>query len=176
MAVAMIDVVIRALLFILPAYIANSSAALFGGGRPLDLGRKMGDGRRILGSGKTFRGLGLGIFFGAVAGNVEGYLLQGTQWAMGGVGLYTLLGFLLASGAMLGDLVKSFFKRRLGVKQGAMLPVVDQLDFVAGALLLASPLAFPGWNELVVLVVLTPAVHLFLNWLGYKLKCKKVPW
>ena len=36
-------------------------------------------------------------------------------------------------GALSGDIVKSFFKRRLGFDRGAMLPIADQLDFVAGA-------------------------------------------
>ncbi|HQL60331.1 MAG TPA: CDP-archaeol synthase, partial [Methanoculleus sp.] len=43
----------------LPAYVPNSAAALFGGGTPIDSGRTFGDGRRIFGDGKTYRG-----FFG----------------------------------------------------------------------------------------------------------------
>ena len=40
----------------LPAYVPNNFAAIFGGGTPLDMGRVFQDGERALGDGKTFRG------------------------------------------------------------------------------------------------------------------------
>lgn len=42
---------------------------------------------------------------------------------------------MLSLGALIGDLTESFIKRRIGFPPGASLPVADQLDFVAGALL-----------------------------------------
>ncbi len=51
-----IAVVLKAMWLMLPAYIANPTAALFGGGMPIDFGKKYHDGQRILGDGKTFRG------------------------------------------------------------------------------------------------------------------------
>ena len=64
--------------FFIPAYIANPSAALFGGGKPVDGGRVWGDGRRMLGDGKTWRGT-LG---GGVCGFVAGMALAlvGAWW------------------------------------------------------------------------------------------------
>ena len=50
-----------ALWAMLPAYVPNSAAAVFGGGTPIDFGKTCGDGRRIFGDGKTHRG-----FFGGV--------------------------------------------------------------------------------------------------------------
>jgi len=50
----------------LPAYLANSSAVVLGGGPPVDMGKEFGD-ARLLGDGKTWRG-----FFG---GTLSGFVL-----------------------------------------------------------------------------------------------------
>ena len=49
-----------------PAYIANSVAVLTGGKYPIDQGKTLSDGNRILGDGKTWSGL-LGGTLGGVA-------------------------------------------------------------------------------------------------------------
>src|SRR5437867_4461168 len=54
--------------FLLPAYVANPMAVVFGGGTPMDFGRSMRDGRRVLGDGKTWRGFAGGIASGFVLG------------------------------------------------------------------------------------------------------------
>jgi CDP-2,3-bis-(O-geranylgeranyl)-sn-glycerol synthase len=88
----------------------------------------------------------------------------------------------LALGAMLGDLTKSFFKRRLRMERGAPLPVFDQLDFVIGAWVLTY-VFFSGWFTLnftlpimVVVLILSPLLHLAVNFIGFKLGKKKEPW
>jgi CDP-2,3-bis-(O-geranylgeranyl)-sn-glycerol synthase len=169
-------VILAAIAYIFPAYAANFSAAVWGGGMPIDGGRTLGDGRRILGNGKTFRGLFIALVLGTLVGAAEGALLAGTEFCLGSLEFYTLLGFLLALGAMTGDMVASFFKRRLGYKPGQMLPLVDQLDFIAGALVFGSILYFPSIEMIIVLIIVTPILHLLLNVLGYLLKMKKVPW
>jgi len=57
-----------AIWFGLPAWIANASPVLGGGGRAIDGGRFYRDGRRILGDGKTIRGFIVGIIFGVLTG------------------------------------------------------------------------------------------------------------
>ena len=47
---------ISAFWYILPAYLANATPVLLGGGKPLDLGLKWLDGERLFGDHKTFRG------------------------------------------------------------------------------------------------------------------------
>lgn len=49
---------------VVPAYLANCTPPIFGGGRPLDLGRNFLDGRRLLGEGKTIRGTVAGVTWG----------------------------------------------------------------------------------------------------------------
>ena len=171
----LINLAIISILYILPAYIANSSAALFGGGFPIDFGRKLKR-HRVLGRGKTFRGFFLGVLFGTVAGNVISYFVSGTAYSLGSATFYTALGFLLSFGALLGDLVKSFVKRRLGYEQGHSLLLIDQLDFVAGAIILGSIVYIPGLETVIFLIIVTPLIHLLLNVIGHLLKLKKVPW
>jgi CDP-2,3-bis-(O-geranylgeranyl)-sn-glycerol synthase len=62
-----------------------------------------------------------------------------------------------------------------------MLPVVDQLDFVVGALIFTLPLVVTGvyalsWEVAVTVLLLTPPIHLLTNFGAYKLKLKKHPW
>ena len=52
-----VALLIFALLFIVPAYIANAGMVLVGGGKPIDWGKMFFDGRPILGPGKTWNGL-----------------------------------------------------------------------------------------------------------------------
>ena len=58
----------RLILYILPSYFANSVPVLLGGGAPVDGGRKMADGQRIFGDGKTVRGFFAGIAAGTLVG------------------------------------------------------------------------------------------------------------
>ena len=62
------NALIIAFWLMLPAYIPNNCASLFGGGTPLDMGRTFKDGRRILGDGKTFRGTIAGTICGIAGG------------------------------------------------------------------------------------------------------------
>ena len=55
----------------LPAYVPNNFAAIFGGGTPLDMGRVFQDGERTLGDGKTFSGTIAGTVCGVLMGLVQ---------------------------------------------------------------------------------------------------------
>src|SRR5881397_738345 len=63
-----LEAIPQALWFFLPAFVANPMAVVFGGGRPIDLGRTLRDGERLFGDGKTWRGLVGGTASGAVLG------------------------------------------------------------------------------------------------------------
>lgn len=80
---------------------------------PVDGGRTLADGRPVLGPSKTWRGLvAAPLLTGPAA------LLVGWSWALG-------VGFGIC--AMLGDLVSSFIKRRLGLPSSAMALGLDQI-------------------------------------------------
>lgn len=172
---------IQAFWVMLPAYLPNPVAALLGGGTPIDFGKNFRDGWRIFGDGKTWRGLFTGILSGILAGVC--LILAAGQFPGLPLPVQTLLSVtLLATGALLGDLVKSFFKRRFNRERGARWPVADQYDLVAGAFLLL--LVFdPAWffaavtlPVLIVILILTPVLHRATNIIGYVLRIKEVPW
>jgi len=158
--------VIEALKFIFPAYCANAVPVIAGGGPPLDLGRKFFDGKPILGKNKTFRGFFFGLAIGIMVGLLESILFG-----------YPLLFSLLSPlGALMGDLAGAFLKRRLGIAPGGLLPIVDQVDFVVGAILFSLPLTVMYWELAIAVLIITPPIHLFTNFLAYKLKLKNNPW
>lgn len=165
-----IQAVLDAFVFFLPAYVANTAAAFFGGGRALDGGRLMPDGRRILGKSKTLNGSLGGIFAGTIY-QIGGNLLLSTP-----ISEHLILAFFLASGAIAGDLVGSFIKRRLGIESGESAPLLDQLDFAIGALFLASFIMPLEMETVVILLLITPIGHLSVNIMGYMLHKKEVPW
>nr|WP_268989132.1 CDP-2,3-bis-(O-geranylgeranyl)-sn-glycerol synthase [Methanosarcina barkeri] len=181
---------IKAFWLMLPAYLPNPFAAVFGGGKPIDGGRTLKDGRRIIGDGKTYRGLFSGIFFGVLAGSIQiwlsskGFEILGVEMPAFGPN-YTeafKVVLALACGSLFGDMFKSFFKRRMGMKRGAPLPLVDQLDFVIGAWVFVY-LTAPEWfvsnftpSIMIIILIATPLLHLTTNIIGYVTGIKKEPW
>lgn len=184
--------IFQALWLMLPAYVANPSAQLTGGGLPMDFGRAAKDGERLLGEGKTWRG-----FLGGILG---GLLIGGLQVAAAALvdnpaalptfdpsgGPASPASFLivasLAVGALLGDAVKSFAKRRLRYGRGQQLPIADQYDFVLGAWVLTIAL-FPSWFEanfrletIAVVLLMTYFLHRGTSALGYRMGLKAEPW
>lgn len=177
--------VISAIWLMIPAYAANNCATLLGGGSPLDSGRNFPDGKRWLGDHKTVRGFVLGTLGGIFVG--AGQLIIAPYLAIftGANIIPALLPAAIVAlplGALIGDAVKSFFKRRIGVPSGAMLPVADQLDFVLGAWALCF-LAAPAWfidtfslQVLIVIIIVTIPLQLIHNLIAVALGKKKVPW
>jgi CDP-2,3-bis-(O-geranylgeranyl)-sn-glycerol synthase len=172
---------ISALWIMLPAYLPNSVAAVLGGGRAIDGGRVFSDGRRIFGDGKTWRGLFSGIIAGIAIGIIQIKARNATGLLM--LPELTLpVVILLAAGALLGDLVKSFFKRRLNKEQGAEWLLADQYDFVLGAFIMLLLFQYE-WvittiTPLILLWILliTPLLHRVVNIIGYLTGVKDVPW
>lgn len=208
--------IVRALWIFLPAYVANMSPVFVakmipGWKAPIDGGRVGKDGHRILGPGKTWRGLAGGAIFGALTALAVAYLsrawemMRGWDYGMygycgGDLGPVTcdaanaawwavlLFGAVVGFLALVGDAVKSYFKRRRGKDRGAPWVPFDQLDFVVFGLLgvlLASAVLPDGWTSaafldgwivLTTLLVLTPFLHFLVNVIGYWLRLKEVPW
>ena len=178
--------VLAAVYFMLPAYVANLSGLAFGGGTSVDGGRECKDGRRLIGNGVTWKGLQNGTIIGTLVGVILGII--GTFYGdlstlTGGIidlhvygsifgGL--ILGFLMAFGALLGDAVGSFLKRRIGLDRGAPAPLMDQLDFVIGALILSLLVVQISWKFFIVIAVLSLVLHLGSNTFAYLIGMKDV--
>ncbi|MGY5875092.1 MAG: CDP-2,3-bis-(O-geranylgeranyl)-sn-glycerol synthase [Candidatus Thorarchaeota archaeon] len=180
----------------LPAWIANSTPVLLGGGAPMDGGRNFRDGRRILGDGKTIRGFVAGVICGTLVGvaqilvapilkvEMAKYLLLTPEMdeilyfssSQLGLTISITVVVLLSVGTLTGDMLGSFLKRRVSVKSGGPSPVLDQLGFVIMALIFASPLLHPSPLYPMILIILTLGIHWLSNALGYLLGFKKNPW
>jgi len=159
--------IVEALKFIFPAYCANAVPVLAGGGLPMDFGREFFDGRPILGKNKTFRGFFFGLAVGTGVGLLESLVFSYPM----------LFGLMLSLGALLGDLAGAFVKRRLGIAPGKLLPVVDQVDFILGAILfsLLVVLQMLSWELVIAVIAITIPVHLLTNFVAYKLRLKSNP-
>ena len=174
---------VTTLYFILPAYFSNGAGLVFGGGMPVDFGKSDSTGNRWIGDGVTWRGLIGGTVFGIITGAVQGYF--GPQ-ILAEFGDYIitpiitnipqgiLIGFLLGFGALLGDAIGSFLKRRLGIGRGKPAPILDQLDFLIVALILVSFVVKLNWLFVIIAIVLTLAIHLIANSAAYLLGMKDV--
>ena len=196
MLTEILTAVVIGLWIMLPAYLPNSFAAVFGGGKKIDGGRTLSDGRRILGDGKTWRGFFAGTLLGFVVGLLEILLLsQGFNFfgielpgfsktgIAGSFDISACIAILsLSMGALFGDMAFSFIKRRIGLERGKSLPLADQYDFLLGAFVLTALTSY-GWLSstltgltFVVIIIMTPILHLSTNIIGYYLGVKNEPW
>ena len=157
---------IEALKLIFPAYCANAAPVLAGGGLPMDFGKNFWDGRRLFGKNKTFRGFFFGLAIGGLVGLLENFLF----------GYPILFSLISPLGALLGDLTGAFLKRRLDIAPGGLLPIVDQIDFVVGAIVFSLPLSIISLELAIAILIITPPIHLLTNFAAYKLKLKSNPW
>ncbi|MBW6451129.1 MAG: CDP-2,3-bis-(O-geranylgeranyl)-sn-glycerol synthase [DPANN group archaeon] len=173
----LILLIIQAMWFILPAYIANPTPVLLKGTHPIDLGKKFRDGNPILGKGKTWEGLLGGTITGGLIGLIQGQLWHTYSLEIYGLTEMTMgLGIVLGFGALFGDLLGSFIKRRYNVKRGEQFPILDQLDFIIGAYFITSFVIDIKFDWILIWVIVTPAIHKTANYIAYKLKLKDVPW
>lgn len=171
---------VEAIWLILPAYAANGLMPLARGKRPIDGGRTWG-GKPILGKGKTWEGLLFGAFIGLLIGTVEMLAFPYLPWDVSPVALVIapmgpLLGLLLGLGAGVGDLAGSFIKRRANIRRGGPAPLLDQEDFIFGSLIFASALVSVQLSWWLLLLILTPVLHVISCVIGYLVGVKKEPW
>lgn len=171
---------------LLPMYFANGAPVianrivfLKGLGIPLS--------ERLLGTHKTLRGL--------VAGMVGGWLAIAILFLIAGsysVGIFqinlpvflvfSVFGVWLGLGALIGDALKSFVKRKIKIPPGKPWVPFDQIDFIFGGFIfyIVSPFRFFQQEDVAAVFVLalliTPLLHLMANIVAYKLGWKKVWW
>ena len=199
----------------LPGYLANTAAMLGGKWipdltgikpRPIDGGRHLSDGYRILGDGKTWNGLagaiigaGLlcmfthwlgennvvqnGVFIDPLIGaSASDWFWVGGEW-----GAAFVVGAFLGLGCMIGDCAGSFVKRRFGKKregsESSEAPLLDTIPFALCTFamgLLLFPQILVGNSDLITpmfgLLILTPIIHRLTNIFGYWVGLKEVPY
>lgn len=174
---------VEAIWLILPAYAVNGFIPLVGLKKkthPIDGGRKF-RGKPIFGPGKTWEGLVFGCFIGILIAAIEMLAFPFLPWEISIVPLTIVqmspfLGLLLGIGTVAGDMAGSFIKRRMGLPRGSVAPLLDQLDFLLVALLFSSFAVTVKLDWVILLVVITPIIHLVASVIGYKMRVKKEPW
>ena len=92
----------------------------------MDFGKNFFDGKRVFGNNKTFRG----FFFGLAVGMMVG-LMEVTCFPFS-----NFICLLIPLGAFVRRFDGCVLKRRMGIAPGGLLPIVDQVDFVIGAIVL----------------------------------------
>ncbi len=147
---------------------------------PLDGGQRF-QGQRLLGGSKTWRGLVCGIIVALLIfalqqqlsdhlGSFSAYL-RAQHYA----DLSIVLGALLGAGALVGDAVESFFKRRVGVAPGSTWFPFDQLDYIIGGCLFAALLVRLSFKMYVLVAIVWFIIHLISSYIGHRLNLKKSP-
>ncbi len=178
---------LKCLYFMLPAYFANM-APVFAQklgilkflAKPVDAGRTF-CGQPIFGANKTWRGFVVGISTAMITALMQYFLYFTPFFKKLSLLDYSqfnpwLLGFLFGFGALFGDLVKSFFKRRFSIAPSKPWIPFDQIDFVIGALIFVSLIFCPPWQATLVVLLVTPVLHILTNQIGYLLKIKNTKW
>ncbi len=183
-----VESMVVTLWLMLPIYLPNPGAVMFGGGMPMDFGKMMPDGRRILGKSKTWRGFIGGSLFGFTVGIIQNFLafyLPDAWFPPFSRNWYIAIPLLLTMSfsSLLGDALGSFIKRRLGIESGGRAFLLDQLPFVIVSWFFLYML-FPGWFiehfwnwiSVTTVFILTPLIHRAVNIAAYRLGYKDVPW
>lgn len=173
------ELILKVIWFLLPAGVSNMApvfaAKLFPRfSLPVDLGKSLG-GIRIFGDHKTYRGFISGIIAATVIFGLQVFLFGRFQFIRD-ISLFNyqnvpfLLGPWMGFSSLLGDSLKSFFKRRRKVPPGKSWFPFDQIDWILGTFAL-SWVFVPLNGELIVAGILCGLLlSMLARIIGYFLK------
>jgi CDP-2,3-bis-(O-geranylgeranyl)-sn-glycerol synthase len=173
--------------FFLPAYFTNMTSPLARKAnlfnfldKDIDFGKKF-LGQPILGSHKSWRGAILGIGVGFLVVLLQGCLyrfpaIQKISFLDYGQINIFLFGLLISAGAVFGDLLFAFIKRRLKMEPGAKFIPFDQTNYVIGSAIFLTAILKIEIITWIILFILTFLVHIIANRIGYHLKLNRAKW
>ena len=118
---------------------------------PLDGNRLFFDGKPVLGHTKTIRGVLSSLLF--------------TTLVALAIGAPATVGTLASCGAMTGDLLSSFTKRRFGIPSSKSAPVLNQLPESLLPVIMVNSYFNPAWSDAVIVLVAFFIVDLALSYL-----------
>ncbi len=175
----LLNLIFSSFYFILPAYFANMFPVIFA---KLSLPLSFPISKKYFGMHKTWRGFYAGylgalfiLFFQVQVQNSYTFFKFHSILNYEEINIF-LYAFLFGSGAIIGDCVKSFFKRKFGKNPGEFWFPFDQLDFVIGALIFLIPFFIPDWKIILTILTLTPILHLLINVMAFLTGFKRVWW
>jgi CDP-2,3-bis-(O-geranylgeranyl)-sn-glycerol synthase len=178
----MIELILQLLYFMLPAAGANMAPVIFRKflplfDKPVDF-KRLFRGKRIFGAHKSWGGIVFGTLFGILICFIQFYIQYREIYSLFFVD-YTywyVIGFLLSFGALFGDLMKSFFKRQIGIKPGKRFIPFDQIDFSLGALALFSIYQLLPFLYWILIIVGAFFLHITVNHISFFLKIRNEKW
>jgi CDP-2,3-bis-(O-geranylgeranyl)-sn-glycerol synthase len=148
---------------------------------PVDGGRTRG-GQPWLGPHKTWRGFVAGMVIATITLWLQQQLVADSSWLeqiTETIDYTTLpiliLGPLLGLGALGGDALKSYFKRRLNRTSGSSWLPFDQLDYIIGAIVVSLPFALLSVTQYAWAAAIYFALHLAVSYAGYLVGLKQQP-
>ena len=154
----------------LPAYAANMAPPFSkywkGANRPIAA--------RWLGTHKTIVGFAVGVAAAILVTFVQSRV--GWSGSLASDEAWLPLGLRLGFGAMAGDSLKSFFKRRAGLAPGHAWIPFDQLDFVVGALLAMGWRVPLSLRDVALILGVTLVGTIVVNHLSYGLGIRDTKW
>jgi CDP-2,3-bis-(O-geranylgeranyl)-sn-glycerol synthase len=162
------DFALAFLMLVFPAYAANAIPVLLGGGMTFDDLLKA----KLFGKNKTIRGFLSGIIFGSLASMALISLLPMQIRFQ-----YVLFGIFSSLGAMLGDLLGSLLKRKIGIAEGKQF-FLDQILFIVVALCFGY-IFIPeiyGLYIVIAVLIVTFFMHIMFNIMANRIGVKNVPW
>ena len=181
----MVNYILGLVYLMLPAYFANMAPVIFNRtlnflDYPIDFGVKV-KGQPLFGQTKTFRGFIVGIPAAILIVCLQSQIAQYPFFSKIGLVDFNkinilLFGFLFGLSALTGDLIESFFKRRLGKKSSESWKVWDQLDFVFASLLLVWFYAKLEFIDVLMILFLSFILTITANRISYMLGIRKVKW
>lgn len=169
----------------LPAYLANMAPILFKKHLsfldiPVDFGKKINN-KPIFGRTKTIRGFLVGILFAILMVFLQKLLMEYSFLER--ISLidyrefnFIIIGFVFGFGALFGDLVKSFIKRRIGKSSSESWKIFDQLDYVVGSLLFISIIISLKIEEVIGIILLSLILTIIVNQISWKIGFRKERW
>ena len=174
-------ILLKLLYFYIPVAIANTAPVLIKNhfkflAVPIDK-NKIWKGKEIFGSHKTWRGLIFATLCGGFVYLIQYYLaykypsFNNLPFDYFQAPMY--FGFLFAASAIIGDLIKSFVKRRFNIKPGKSWFPFDQIDWVFGSLIFAVFYINIEIKIIAVSILLFGLLHPIINLIGYYLGIKK---
>jgi CDP-2,3-bis-(O-geranylgeranyl)-sn-glycerol synthase len=162
--------VLELVYLMLPAYAANMAPPFVkfwpGWNPPIN--------HALFGDHKTVVGFALGVVVGIFVAFIQSRI--GWSQSILSASNWLAIGLAAGFGAMLGDSIKSFAKRRVGIAPGSPWIPADQLDFAVGALVLMFPVIRLGWMDVAAIVLITFAGDIAVNHVSFWLGIRTTKW
>jgi len=179
---SLLQTVLQCFYFIIPAYFANMAPVIVKKIPflvvPIDANKTLG-GQPLFGRNKTYRGFVFGVLFAIIITFFQNILSSNGIF----IGLEIVdyenwfsLGVLMGFGAIIGDLMESFVKRRLKYDSGKPFVPFDQTDFIIGALIFVAPIVILPFGKILTLLIMSFVLHVTVNHVAFFLKIRNEKW